>query len=106
MAHCDARKILLLIVLCFLLQTPNEALFVSSTQHIFFAMEGDNYRKCNFNNDVFRYFKSPVLSPATAPFVAPTFSARVFGPLAFSGFGHRGSPVFSAIFPRSQRSTI
>ena len=28
----------------------------------------------------------------------PRFSARLFGPLAFSGFRHRSSPVLSANF--------
>ena len=32
------------------------------------------------------------------PYVAPAFSARLFGPLAFSGFVHRGSLVLSANF--------
>ena len=31
-------------------------------------------------------------------FLGLSFSAQLFGPLAFSGFGHRGSPILSANF--------
>ena len=45
------------------------------------------------------------LLPSSAdwiPFVAPAFSAQLFGPLAFSGFGHRGTPVLSANLGNSE----
>ena len=46
-----------------------------------------------------------VLLPSSAdwiPSMAPAFSAQLFGPLAFSGFGHHDSHVLSGIFPRSE----